>query len=265
MPAEISCEIADHIAFVRLNRPEKLNALNLPMLRGLVSTAHSLKSDRSLRAVVLSGTGPAFCAGIDLEVLAGGLGAFGASFVPRPGRGTNTFQEACWAWRRVPVPVIAVVHGHCYGAGLQLALGADFRVSTPDAKWAVMEAKWGLVPDMSGVRSLAQVVGIDTAKELTMTARTLTGEQARDLGLVTRVSTDPHVAAGELIDEILTRSPDSVAATKRLFEATWPGSSRRAFARERIEQARLLLGKNTRIVRAASASKTTPEYAPRAR
>lgn len=265
MPEVLTVDVADHIAFVRLNRPEKMNALNLPLLAALVAAAHRLRGDRALRGVLLAGEGPAFCAGIDLSVLSGGLAGFGRNFVPRPRRGTNLFQEACWAWRRVPVPVIAVVHGHCYGAGLQLALGADFRVSTPDARWSVMESKWGLVPDMSGIRALAQLVSIDVAKQLTMTGRTITGEQARDLGLVSLVAADPHPAASELLEEILQRSPDAVAATKRIFEDTWPGSARKTFARERIEQARLLMTRNTRIVRSAAAAKETPQFAPRAR
>lgn len=263
MPAEISCEIADHVAFVRLDRAEKFNALSMSMMRDLVATAGRLRRDRSVRAVVLSGAGPAFCAGIDTSVLAGGLPSVARSFVPQPFRGTNLFQEACWAWRRIPAPVLAVVHGHCYGAGLQLALGADLRLTTPDAKWSVMEAKWGLIPDMSGVHALTQLVGLDVAKELTMTARTFSGQEAHDLGLATRVASDPHLAAGELIDQILTRSPDSVAATKRIFESAWPGRARHSFSRERIEQARLLMARNTKIIRSAATSKTTPEFAPR--
>ena len=265
MSPEVTCEIADSVAFVRLNRPEKLNALSLSMLRDLIGIAHRLRRDTAVRAVVLSSEGAAFSAGIDTSVLTGGLKSFGGAFLPRPWRGSNLFQEACWAWRKIPAPVLAVVHGHCYGAGLQLALGADFRISTPDARWSVMEAKWGLIPDMSGVHALSQLVGLDVAKELTMTARTITGEQAHRLGLVTRVAADPHLAAGELIDEILTRSPDSVAATKRIFEDTWPGRTRHTFARERIEQARLLMATNTKIVRAAGAARTLPEFAARPR
>lgn len=265
VPEQLSVDVADHVAFVRLSRPEKMNALDVPTLQELVATAHRMRADRTLRGVLLSGDGPAFCAGIDLSVLSGGLTGFGRNFVPQPWRGTNLFQEACWAWRRVPVPVIAVVHGYCFGAGLQLALGADFRVSTPDAKWSVMESKWGLVPDMSGIRALAQLVSIDVAKQLAMTGRTISGEQARELGLVSRVAGDPHPAASELLEEILQRSPDAVAATKRVFEDTWPGSARRTFARERIEQARLLMTRNTRIVRAAAAARERPEFAPRAR
>ena len=140
-----------------------------------------------------------------------------AGFVPRPWRGTNTFQEACWAWRRLPVPVVAAVHGHCYGGGLQIALAADFRIATPDSEWSVLEGRWGIIPDMSGVRSLAELVGIDTAKLLTMTAQMVSGKEADDLGLVTELAGDPVAAAHDLARELAQRSPDALAATKRLF------------------------------------------------
>ena len=135
--------VADGIAHVRLARPEKLNALTLQTLDELVATARELRKDRTLRAVILSGEGPSFCAGLDFgSVLKKPAGIVGA-FLPRPWRGTNIFQEACWAWRRLPVPVIAAVHGHCYGGGLQIALAADFRIATPDSEWSVLEGQLG--------------------------------------------------------------------------------------------------------------------------
>jgi enoyl-CoA hydratase/carnithine racemase len=188
-----------------------------------------------------------------------------ASFVPRPWRGTNTFQEACWAWRRLPVPVIAAVHGHCLGGGLQLALAADFRFATPDSRWSVLEGKWGIIPDMSGVRSMAELVGIDVAKKLTMTAEVISGKEARDLGLVTGLDADPLAAADALIRQLSDRSPDQLAAAKRLFNGTWTSSPRRTFARERVEQAWLLAAHNTRIAREAATKRITPEFRPRAR
>src|SRR6185436_20015372 len=166
---------------VRLDRPEKLNALTLQILGDLVSTAHALRSDRTLRAVILAGEGDAFCAGLDFGSVLRQPARIAASFLPRPWRGTNTFQEACWAWRRVPVPVIAAVHGHCFGGGVQIALAADFRFATPDSEWSVLEARWGLIPDMSGIQSLKELVGIDTAKRLTMTGARLSGKEAADL------------------------------------------------------------------------------------
>ena len=187
------------------------------------------------------------------------------SFVPNPWRGTNLFQEACWAWRRVPVPVVAAVHGHCYGGGLQIALAADLRFTTADAQWSVLEAKWGLVPDMSGIQALSQQVRMDVAKRLTMTGEVVSGERAVDLGLASEVHADPVAAATAFIEQVATRSPDAVAATKRLFGRTWSSSDRRTFARERIEQAKLLATKNTTIAREAAMKRAVPAFDPRRR
>jgi enoyl-CoA hydratase/carnithine racemase len=263
--SHVTCTVRDGVAQVRLDRPEKLNALTLQILDDLVSTAHSLRRDKSLRAVVLAGEGDAFCAGLDFGSVLRQPVKIAASFVPRPWRGTNTFQEACWAWRRLPVPVIAAVHGHCLGGGLQLALAADFRFATPDSRWSVLEGKWGIIPDMSGVRSMAELVGIDVAKKLTMTAEVISGKEARDLGLVTGLDADPLAAADALIRQLSDRSPDQLAAAKRLFNGTWTSSPRRTFARERVEQAWLLAAHNTRIAREAATKRIPPEFRPRAR
>ncbi len=264
-PSSISCSVQDGIAHVRLDRPDKLNALTLDMLDDLVATARTLRRDRHLRAVVVAGEGDAFCAGLDFGTVLKEPVRIATAFVPRPWRGTNTFQEACWAWRRLPVPVIAAVHGHCLGGGLQIALAADFRIATPDSRWSVLEGKWGIIPDMSGVRSLAQLVGIDTAKRLTMTAEVVSGKEAHDLGLVTELDADPVAAALALAARLRERSPDQLAAAKRLFEQTWSSGPRHTFARERIEQAFLLAARNTVVARAAAFGKTTPEFGPRAR
>jgi enoyl-CoA hydratase/carnithine racemase len=262
--ANISCTVDRGVARVALNRPDKLNGLTLEMLDGLATTARRLRADRSVRAVILSGEGDSFCAGLDFATVLKEPKAIAAAFIPRPWLGTNTFQEACWAWRRLPVPVVAVVHGHCYGGGVQIALGADFRFTTPDAKWSVLESKWGLIPDMSGIQSLTEVVGMDVAKRLTMTGEVITGEQAATIGLATGASEDPAAAADELVAQILSRSPDSVAAAKRLFERTWSSGPRRTFSRERAEQLRLLVRTpNTRRAQKAAFAKETPDFGPR--
>jgi enoyl-CoA hydratase/carnithine racemase len=262
----VTCTVDDEgIARVWLDRPDKLNGLTLPMLRELVATGRRLSKDRSLRAVVLAGAGESFSAGLDFASVMRDPKGIATAFIPSILRGTNTFQEAAWVWRRVPVPVVAVVQGHCYGGGVQLALGADFRISTPDAQWSVMESRWGLIPDMSGIRSLAEVVGMDTAKMLTMTGDTISGTEAKDLGLVTEVSNDPMTAADELIAKLLTRSPDSLAAAKRLFNSTWHASPRRTFARERAEQIALLMNNNTRIARDAAFKRELPSFELRKR
>lgn len=260
-PEHLTCTVEDGVAAVRLARPDKLNALTLPMLDGLVATAHRLRRDPSVRAVVLSGEGEAFCAGLDLGgALRDPVGIAGR-LLPRPWRGTNIFQEACWAWRRLPVPVVAVVHGHCLGAGLQLALGADLRVSTPDARWSVREARWGLVPDMSGVRSLTELVGLDVAKELTLTARSVTGAEAGDLGLVTRVAEDPHAAAAELVGQMVAHDRRALARAKRLLDGAVGTRARTVFARERRAQLGLLARMDRSAVPGSTAGRGTPAAA----
>ena len=264
-PGSVTCSVDDGIAQVRLSRPGKLNALTLEVLEQLVSTAHGLRSDTTLRAVVLAGDGDAFCAGLDFATVLQQPARVARAFVPRPWRGTNTFQEACWAWRRVPVPVIAAVHGHCLGGGLQIALAADFRVATPDSTWSVLEGRWGIIPDMSGIRALAELTSIDTAKRLTMTAEMFSGKEAHDLGLVTMLDAEPVVAATAFAQELAGRSPDALAAAKRLFNDTWTSSPRRTFARERLEQAFLLASHNTKVAREAAFAKVKPAFGPRRR
>ncbi|MGE9808441.1 crotonase/enoyl-CoA hydratase family protein [Janibacter sp. G1551] len=255
MTSNISTTVDAGVAHVRLDRPDKLNALTLPMLRDLADTGRRLSADRSLRAVILSGEGDSFCAGLDFATVLKNPSSLVLGFVPDPRRGTNVFQESCWIWRRMPVPVVAAVDGHCLGGGLQIAMGADFRYTTPDARWSVLEAKWGLIPDMSGIRSLTEQVGLDLAKRLTMTGEIFDGTTAHAYGLASGVADDPHLAAAELVDTLLTRSPDALAASKRLFRAAPGASARAVFARERVEQLRLLFGRNAKAAREAALSK----------
>lgn len=263
----VTTTVTDDIAHVRLNRPDKLNALTMETIQGLIDAAHTLRTDKTLRAVVLSGEGNSFCAGLDFATVTKKPLAIPLGLLPKPWRagGTNNFQEACWAWRSVPVPVIAAVQGHCLGGGIQLALAADFRIATPDSEWSVLEGRWGLIPDMSGVQALSELVGIDTAKRLTMTAAKITGKEAHDLGLVTELAADPVAAAEDLARQLATKSPDAIAAAKRLFNDTWHRSPRRTFARERIEQVFLLLGANAKVARSAAFKKIDPAYRPRQR
>ena len=236
----VTCEVVGGVAQVRLARPDKLNALTLDMLDGLVTVARSLRRDDTVRAVVLAGEGDAFCAGLDLRAALRQPKGIAVRFVPRPWAGTNVFQEACWVWRRLPVPVVAAVHGHCLGAGLQLALGADVRVTTPDAQWSVREARWGLVPDMSGIRTLTEVVGLDVAKELTLTARMVEGGEAQRIGLATRVADDPVAEAVDLVGQMAAHDREALARAKKLLDGAVTASPRRTFARERRAQLRLL-------------------------
>lgn len=261
--SDIDVSVAGGIADVRLDRPEKLNGLTMPMLQDLAAAGRKLRGDKGIRAVILSGTGDSFCAGLDFKTVTADPKQLPLGMLPRPWRGTNVFQEAVWVWRRVPVPVIAAVHGHCYGGGLQIALGADLRVTTPDAKWSVLEGKWGLIPDMTGVRALSELVGIETAKRLTMTAEIISGDEAARLGLVGQVDPQPYDAARALAESLAQRSPDALVGAKRLFERTWRSSARHTFSRERWEQTKLLLGKNFQIARTAGLKREDPVFQPR--
>ena len=264
MGEHITCQIEGPLARVSLNRPDKLNALTLEMLGDLADTAHRLRADRQVRVVILSGEGESFCAGLDFASTLADRAGLTKAFVSRPWRGTNTFQEACYGWRRIPVPVIAAVHGNCLGGGLQIALGADFRFTSPEARWSVLEGKWGLIPDMAGIRLLADQVGMAEAKRLTMTAEIISGSEAARLGLATEAA-DPHAAAEELAGTLSTRSPDALAAAKRLFEKSWNSTARATFARERFEQLRLLALPNTARARKAAFGRERAEFADRTR
>ncbi|NNG98263.1 crotonase/enoyl-CoA hydratase family protein [Gordonia araii] len=261
--SNIDYDVRDEVAHVRLNRPDKHNALTLDMIDDLASAADRAAKDRSLRAVILSGEGPSFCSGLDFASAGKQRGRIMRNLVPKRSTAANNFQAAGWAWRSVPVPVIAVVHGHCYGGGLQIALGADFRFSARDADYSILEAKWGLIPDMSLSASIAQLTGIDVAKRLTMTGEMFDAEQALGWGLVSSVDDDPLAAATELVDAVKERSPDAVAASKALFENTWYSGSRLSFPVEQTLQVRLLRGKNAAIARKAGAERTKPDFVER--
>ena len=226
------------ICHVQLNRPEKLNAFDMAMFEAVAETAQDLKKDRSIRAIILSGEGRAFSTGLDVKsVMKGGEpmkmiqrlleresreGINDEFEVNYP---TNLAQDVSMLWRELNVPVIAVLKGMCFGAGLQVALGADFRYTTPDCQISIMESKWGLIPDMGASVFLRELVRIDIAKELTMTGRIISGEEAANLGLVTRVCEDPMQDANFFAEELVKRSPDAIAAGKQLFQSTWTATS----------------------------------------
>jgi len=222
MSDRVSIAIDGGVADVRLNRPDKLNAVDAAMFSGLVEAGETLKADPSVRAVVLSGEGRGFCSGLDFASFqAMGGGDFGASLgdVPRrdEGRITNAGQQAAYVWTEMPAPVIAAIHGPALGAGFQIALAADIRFIAPDAKMSVLEIRWGLVPDMTGTQMLPRLVGLDVAKELAFTGRMVSGEEAVDLGLATHLAEDPRAAALELARDLASKSPHAVRGVKKLL------------------------------------------------
>jgi enoyl-CoA hydratase/carnithine racemase len=222
MSERVNVNVSDGVADVRMNRPEKMNALDQAMFEGLVEAGSRLAEDRSLRCVVLSGEGRAFCAGLDfmsfMAMAGSGDRQGGGGLLRRPeGSPANYAQSAAYVWMSLPVPVIAAVHGVAFGGGLQIALGADIRFVAPDARLSVMEIKWGLIPDMTGTQTLRRLVRLDVAKELTFTGRIISGREAADLGLATHVSEKPLEDAIALAREIAQKSPDALRAGKQLL------------------------------------------------
>jgi len=222
----VSVRIEDGVADVRLDRPDKLNAIDRAMFDALVATGAALAENREVRAVVLSGEGRGFCAGLDFgsfQTMSQGPRGVDAPSPLEQRAATspaNPAQRASWIWQEVPVPVIAAVHGVAFGGGLQIALGADLRLVAADARLSVMEIRWGLIPDMSGTQILRHLVRLDVAKELTFSGREVSGSEAIALGLATRVAADPRAEALALAREITGRSPDAVRAAKRLLNAS---------------------------------------------
>lgn len=270
MSDRVSLAIDAGIADVRLNRPDKLNALDQAMFTAIVDCGEALKSDPSVRAVVLSGEGRGFCAGLDFDSFqamaggetttrsadAGALGAIGET----SGRLTHLGQQAAWVWQELGVPVIAALHGAALGGGLQIALGADLRIVAPDAKLSVLEARWGLIPDMTGTALLPTLVGLDVAKELTFTGRMVSGEEAVRLGLATRVAEDPLGAALELAAELVTRSPDALREGKRLLNLSRTRGVAEQFLDERVTMASLIGSPNQVEATMAYFEKRAPNF-----
>jgi enoyl-CoA hydratase/carnithine racemase len=259
----IRIEKKDGVADLRLARPDKLNAFDLPMFAALVDAGEELAADASLRAVVISGEGRGFSSGLDIQAVMTSLGARQEG--PRLSDASadspaNHAQRAAWIWQELPVPVIAAVHGVAYGAGLQLALGADIRFVAPDAKLSIRETHWGLIPDVGLTQTLRNVVPLDVAKELTFTARVISGVEAKELHLATHVSEDPLRDALALAHEIAGRSPDAVRAAKQLLNRALLGSVADGLRLEAQLQATLVGRPNQLEAVRANVEKRPPRF-----
>jgi len=261
----IRVETVKGITTVTLTRAEKRNALDLAMFRAIDDITKALRRDRRIRAVILRGDGDDFCSGLDIKsVLGHPLSGLKLLWKWLPGN-ANLAQRACVNWRRLPVPVIAAIHGRCWGGGLQIALGADYRIATPAASLSIMEAKWGIIPDMGGTLALRELLPVDTALRLASTAEIFSGEQAKAMGLVSAVADDPYAAALTLAQSFCERSPDSVAACKQLYHRAWSPPQRAILARETWLQWRLLLGRNQKIAIQRVADSTAKQFQNRQR
>lgn len=243
----VTVTIENHVADVRFNRPDKINALDGKQFAAIVDAGEELKHNSDVRAVVLSGNGRGFCAGLDFssfQAMAGGGSpdappADGGGEKPQrgimdlEGRITHLGQQACWVWQELQCPVIAAVHGVALGGGAQLALGADLRIMAPDAQFSILEIRWGLVPDMTATAMLPLLVGLDRAKELTFTGRMVSGEECGQIGIATRVAPNPLEEALALAHEIASKSPTAVRGAKKLLNASPYRGVAEQFADER--------------------------------
>ncbi|SMX33077.1 crotonase/enoyl-CoA hydratase family protein [Actibacterium lipolyticum] len=253
-----------HVAELCLNRPEKKNALNFDLLDALTAAGEDLKTRKDIRAVILHGAGGAFSAGIDLmllQSLATRLDEIKQQMRnPPEGEVANLFQKPITVWQELQLPVIAALDGVCFGAGMQLALGADFRIAAPDTKLSIMEAKWGLIPDMGISQSLPRLVRPDVAKELVMTGRIFDGAEALSMGLVTRLADDPLAEARALAETLAERAPDAVQRAKVLVDTAWGATAAEGLALEAELQAQIIGGPNQMEAVMASLQKRKPAF-----
>ena len=232
------------VAHIRLNRADKHNALNMEMFEAIANAQKQVAKNRGLRAIILSGEGVDFCTGLDVKsVMKNRSGLLKLLWKWLPWQ-SNLAQRVSTGWRKIPVPVIAAVQGRCWGGGLQIALGADFRFASPDTSFSIMEGKWGLIPDMAGNLALRELVTKDIALKLTMTAEVISAPDALGYGLITDVSDEPLQLAKQLTEQINERSPDAVAAVKKLYQRNWFKAEWVMLAKESYYQLRILVGKN---------------------
>jgi enoyl-CoA hydratase/carnithine racemase len=260
----------DGVVQLQLARADKMNALDPAMFDALIEAGEALRGDTAVRAVVISGRGKAFCAGLDMasfermqqgagaDVL--GEGAAGADLLERTHGISNAAQQVAMVWREVPVPVIAAVHGVAFGGGLQVALGADIRIVAPDTKLSVMEIKWGLVPDMAGMVLMRELARSDVVRELTFTGRIFSGEEALQIGFATRLSADPLAEALQMAHEIAGKSPDAIRAGKRLLNASLAQSAAELLMAESIEQKALIGSANQTEAVKANIERRAPQF-----
>ena len=259
MSDRVTISIEDGIANVRLNRADKLNALDPAMFAGIEAALAELRGTAGLRVVVLSGEGRAFSAGLDMASMASGGASLGKDLKDRTHGIANIFQHVAWGWRELPVPVIAAVYGIAFGGGFQIMSGADIRIVRPDARLSIMEMKWGLVPDMAGVALWRTLVRDDVLRELTYTAREFSGEEALRYGFATRLADDPHAEAMALACEIAGRNPDAVKGAKRMYNEYSHDADQLLMA-ESIEQAAVIRTPNQVEAVRANMERRAPSF-----
>jgi enoyl-CoA hydratase/carnithine racemase len=263
MNERVSITIENYVADVRLTRADKMNALDPAMFQGIITAGEELAAMQGVRAVVLSGEGRSFCAGLDMESMTGGgASASGGikSLTDRTHGNANTFQQVAMLWRKLPMPVIAAVHGVCFGGGLQIASGADIRVVAPDARMAVMEMKWGLIPDMGGYALWRNMVREDVLRELTYTNREFSGADSLELGFATYVDENPHARAMAIALEIANRNPEAMREAKALFNEYADLDEDAILMAESVRQSRVIRTPNQIEAVMSQMLKRTPNF-----
>lgn len=255
----VNVDINNHIAVVKLSRPDKMNALDPQMFKDIIAASEQIKNDTSVRVVVLRGEGKAFCAGLDLESLMQGS-ELTEDIEKRTHGICNIAQQIVWGWWTAPVPVIAAVHGVAYGAGLQLMMGADIKYVATDAKLCIMEMKWGLVPDFTATQLMRFTVREDVLRELTYSNRVFSGTEAVALGFATHAMEDPLASAMELAKKIAGKSPSAIVTAKKLFNDTLQMNLEDGLLEESKAQAALFNSKNQREAVMASLQKRPPQF-----
>ncbi|TQV86908.1 crotonase/enoyl-CoA hydratase family protein [Aliikangiella coralliicola] len=247
MKARVELQIDNQVALVKLNRPEKHNALDMPMFYAIDKVIRQLKKEKAVRCVIVSGNGESFCSGLDVKsVMTNRKSALKLLWKWWP-RQANMAQRVTVGWRHLKVPVIMAVHGKCWGAGMQIALGGDFRIAAADTSLAIMEARWGLIPDMGGTLALRENMPVDRAMQLAMMAEPIGSDKALEMQLITQISNDPLTASNQLAEQLKQRSPDTNYRIKKLYHQIWSRSEGKVLAGETLNQWRILLGKNQRI------------------
>ncbi|MET0388082.1 MAG: crotonase/enoyl-CoA hydratase family protein [Polyangiales bacterium] len=260
MSERVIIELQDGVADVRLNRADKLNALDPAMFEGITAAIATLEATPGVRVVVLSGEGKAFCAGLDMASMSGLGSTAGANLLARTHGESNLFQHVAWGWRTLSVPVIAAIHGVAFGGGLQIASGADIRIAHPDTRLSIMELKWGIVPDMAGIALWRTVVRDDVLRELTYTHRELRGEEAQRLGFVTRLADDPRKEALALAREIASKNPQAIRGAKRLYNLAADGTAGEILLGESREQKAVVGTPNQMEAVVANVQKRPPQF-----
>jgi len=261
--------INDDIAIVTLTRADKHNALDMAMFYAIDKVIKEIHKNKTVRAVILTAEGEDFCSGLDVKaIMKSPKNSLKLLFKWWPTQ-ANLAQRVSSAWKKLPMPVIAAVHGRCWGGGLQIALGADIRFASKESNWAIMENRWGLIPDMGGTLAFKTLMQQDIAVELAMSAKQISGEQAKEYGLVTHLADDPLTSAQALAQELIQNSPDANAAIKKLLRKSWWSGAGMTLLRESYYQIKVLLSKNQRVAvqrqlaNSADNSKPKKDFLPR--